>query len=46
MIYAEFDEMKKHVNYGRDTIAVAERSPGQGSFLRFEEEIAAMHHEE
>ncbi|HUL22799.1 MAG TPA: CHASE2 domain-containing protein [Thermodesulfobacteriota bacterium] len=41
----EFEEMKQHTVYGRDTIAVAERKLGNTSFLRFAREIAYTHHE-
>jgi CHASE2 domain-containing sensor protein len=41
----EFDEMKRHTLYGRDTILAAERKLGDTSFLRFAREIAYTHHE-
>jgi adenylate cyclase len=41
----EFEEMKKHAIYGRDTILAAERKLGNSSFLRFARDIAYTHHE-
>ncbi len=41
----EFEEMKRHTLYGRDTILAAERKLGNISFLRFAREIAYTHHE-
>ncbi|HUL31150.1 MAG TPA: CHASE2 domain-containing protein [Thermodesulfobacteriota bacterium] len=41
----EFEEMKQHTVYGRDTILVAERKLGNTSFLRVAREIAYTHHE-
>ncbi|MBP1695536.1 MAG: hypothetical protein H6Q41_724 [Deltaproteobacteria bacterium] len=41
----EFEEMKRHTLYGRDTILAAERKLGDTSFLRFAREIAYTHHE-
>jgi adenylate cyclase len=41
----EFEEMKRHTVYGRDTILVAERKLGNTSFLRVAREIAYTHHE-
>jgi adenylate cyclase len=41
----EFEEMKQHTVYGRDTILVAERKLGNTSFLRVAREIAYSHHE-
>lgn len=41
----EFEEMKQHTIYGRDTILAAERKLGKASFLRFAREIAYTHHE-
>jgi adenylate cyclase len=41
----EFEEMKRHTIYGRDTILAAERKLGNTSFLRFAREIAYTHHE-
>jgi adenylate cyclase len=41
----EFEEMKQHTVYGRDTILVAERKLGNASFLRIAREIAYTHHE-
>ena len=42
----EFEEMKKHTNYGYDAIAAAESSLGfADNFLIFAKEIAYSHHE-
>ncbi len=42
----EFDEMKKHSQYGHDAIAAAEKDIGEEvSFLQFAKEIAYTHHE-
>jgi CHASE2 domain-containing sensor protein len=41
----EFEEMKRHTIYGRDTILAAERKLGDTSFLRVAREIAYTHHE-
>jgi adenylate cyclase len=41
----EFEEMKRHTVYGRDTILAAERKLGDTSFLRVAREIAYTHHE-
>jgi CHASE2 domain-containing sensor protein len=41
----EFEEMKQHTVFGRDTILAAERKLGNISFLRFAREIAYTHHE-
>ena len=41
----EFEEMKQHTIYGRDSILAAERKLGKTSFLRFAREIAYTHHE-
>ena len=41
----EFEEMKKHTIYGRDTLASAEEMLGTNSFLSFAREIAYTHHE-
>ena len=41
----EFEEMKKHTTYGRDTLASAEEMLGTNSFLRLAKEIAYTHHE-
>jgi len=41
----EFEEMKQHTVYGRDTILAAERKLGNRSFLRVAREIAYTHHE-
>ena len=42
---AQFEEMKKHTIYGRDTLAMAEKKLGGNSFLRLAREIAYGHHE-
>jgi putative two-component system response regulator len=41
----EFVEMKKHVIFGRDAIAIQEKKLGENSFLRFAREIAESHQE-
>ena len=41
----EFEEMKRHTLYGRDTILAAERKLGDTSFLRVAREIVYTHHE-
>jgi len=41
----EFEDMKKHADFGRDAIKSAERRLGQDSFLRYAREIAETHHE-
>ncbi len=41
----EFEEMKRHTVYGRDTIRAAERNLGNTSFLRIAREITYTHHE-
>jgi len=41
----EFEEMKRHTLYGRDTILAAEKKLGDTSFLRVAREIAYTHHE-
>jgi len=41
----EFEEMKKHTTYGRDTLRVASKSLGDSSFLRYATEIAYTHQE-
>ena len=41
----EFEEMKMHTVYGRDTLASAEKMLGSNSFLRYAREIAYTHHE-
>jgi len=41
----EFDKMKKHTTYGRDTIQTAATKLGGNSFLRYAEEIAYTHQE-
>jgi putative two-component system response regulator len=42
---AEFEEMKKHTVYGRDTLRSAANKLGGQSFLRFAMEIAYSHQE-
>ncbi len=41
----EFEIMKKHTVYGRDTIIKSENFIGNNSFLAFAKEIAYSHHE-
>ncbi|MBU1564310.1 MAG: two-component system response regulator [Proteobacteria bacterium] len=41
----EFEEMKKHTIYGRDTISKAEKKLGNRSFLHYALEIAESHQE-
>jgi putative two-component system response regulator len=41
----EFEEMKKHTTYGRDSLAIAEKKLGRNSFLTWAMEIAYTHHE-
>jgi len=41
----EFEEMKKHTIYGRNTIIEAEKKLGYNSFLKHAREIAYYHHE-
>ncbi len=41
----EFEEMKKHTDFGRDAIKSAEHRLGHDSFLRYAREIAETHHE-
>jgi len=41
----EFEEMKQHTVYGRNTILAAERKLGNTSFLRIAREIVYTHHE-
>lgn len=41
----EFDEMKKHAEYGRDSLRVAEAELGTNSFLHLAGNIAYYHHE-
>jgi len=42
---AEFEEMKKHAELGRDAISALERRLGHNSFLRYAREIAETHQE-
>jgi len=42
---AEFEEMKKHTVYGRDSLLAAEKMLGRNSFLQLAQEIAYTHHE-
>ena len=41
----EFEEMKKHTNYGHDALRITEQKLGENSFLRFAREIAYTHQE-
>ena len=41
----EFEEMKKHTTYGRDSLQKAGNMMGSSSFLSLAEEIAYTHHE-
>jgi putative two-component system response regulator len=41
----EFEEMKKHVVYGRNVIVTVEKKLGSKSFLNIAKEIAYTHHE-
>ncbi len=41
----EFELMKKHTIYGRDSLRKAERKLGGNSFLHIAQEIACSHHE-
>ena len=41
----EFEEMKKHTMYGRDSLLKAEEGLGTNSFLSFAREVAYTHHE-
>ena len=41
----EFEEIKKHTEYGRDALAVGVRELGENSFLGYAMEIAYSHHE-
>jgi len=41
----EFDEIKKHSDYGRKAIQAAVSKLGRDSFLRYAEDIAYTHHE-
>ncbi|WDP90939.1 MAG: two-component system response regulator [Desulfobacter sp.] len=41
----EFEEMKRHTVYGRDTLRDAEEKLGKNSFLKYAGEIAFTHHE-
>ena len=45
LTYEEFEEMKKHALYGRDTIKVIEAELPEETFLKHAEEIAFSHHE-
>ncbi|MBW1895620.1 MAG: response regulator [Deltaproteobacteria bacterium] len=42
---AEFEEMKKHTNYGRDALLITEQKLGKTSFLKYAREIAFTHQE-
>lgn len=41
----EFEQMKKHTVYGRDSLLKAEKKLGGNSFLHIAQEIACGHHE-
>lgn len=41
----EFEEMKKHTTYGRDSLMISEEKLGSNSFLETAREIAYTHHE-
>ena len=41
----EFEEMKKHTNYGHDALLLSEQKLGADSFLRYAREIAFTHQE-
>jgi len=41
----EFEEMKKHTNYGHDALWITEQKLGENSFLRYAREIAYTHQE-
>ena len=41
----EFEEMKKHTNYGHDALRITEQKLGEDSFLRYAREIAFAHQE-
>ena len=41
----EFEEMKKHTNYGHDALWITEQKLGEDSFLRYAREIAYTHQE-
>ncbi len=41
----DWEEMKRHAQYGRDAILTAEKELGSTSFLRLAREIAYSHHE-
>ena len=45
LTYEEFEEMKQHTVYGRDTILAAEKKLGKTSFLQLAREIVYTHHE-
>ena len=42
---AEFEEMKKHTQYGRDALYITEQKLGGDSFLRYARQIAHTHQE-
>ena len=42
---SEFEDMKRHTEFGRDAIRSAERRLGHNSFLRYAREIAETHQE-
>jgi putative two-component system response regulator len=41
----EFEEMKKHTNYGNDALRITEQKLGGDTFLRYAREIAYTHQE-
>jgi Response regulator containing a CheY-like receiver domain and an HD-GYP domain len=41
----EFEEMKRHTEYGRDAILSVQKKLGQMPFLRIAEDIVYTHHE-
>jgi len=41
----EFEEMKKHTEYGRNALQIAENALGDNSFMKYAREIAFTHHE-
>ncbi|MCL1927117.1 MAG: CHASE2 domain-containing protein [Syntrophorhabdaceae bacterium] len=41
----EYEDMKKHTDYGTETIRLAKNFLGEDSFLQMAEEIVANHHE-
>ncbi|HEY5765508.1 MAG TPA: CHASE2 domain-containing protein [Candidatus Deferrimicrobiaceae bacterium] len=41
----EYEEMKRHTDYGAETIRMAKQMLGEDAFLRIAEEIVSAHHE-